>query len=161
MILILDGDGPSGDGKSLAGKVGKAHGNRFELIRDISANLSLGNFYTTIIGIIGYDRFDEYKVMGLAPYGDPSRFRSVFKNLYNLKDNGEYELSVNPVFDLWPHIHKGENLIPPRRTEDPFLQVHKDFAASVQETLEILAFHILEYAQKTTNLENLSFESLL
>ncbi len=157
LVLILDGDGPSGDGQSLAGRMGKAHGNEFELIRDISGNLSLGNFYTTIIGIIGYDRFDEYKVMGLAPYGDPSRFRSVFKNLYNLKDNGEYELSLNPVLELWPHIHKVVNLIPPRRTEDPFLQVHKDFAATIQETLEILTFHILEYAQRNTNLENLSF----
>ena len=61
------------------------NGNRFDVN-------SLGNFYLTITRFLGFDSFDEYKVMGLAPYGDPNVFRSLFETFYSLKASGKFEI---------------------------------------------------------------------
>src|SRR5438105_183477 len=69
LILVLDGDGDNHSGMVLLGE-----GRKMQRLRKYMLNQSLGQFYTEIIKILGYNRFDEYKVMGLAPYGNPATY---------------------------------------------------------------------------------------
>ena len=70
LILVLDGDGDN-----LSGMVLVAEDDKLIKLREYGMSQSLGIFYTDIIALLGYNRFDEYKVMGLAPYGDPGVYR--------------------------------------------------------------------------------------
>ncbi len=157
LVVILDGSGPGGDGTTLSGVVGVAGKSDFEVIRKLSAENSLGIMYTALTKLIGYDYFDEYKVMGLAPYGDPARFRDAFSKIYRLNDDGEFNFSRNCVMDLWQELSFMEEFKLPRRKGEPFLQAHKDFAAALQETLESIVLHILKDAQKKTGMGNLCY----
>jgi carbamoyltransferase len=109
---------------------------------------SIGAFYISVCRMLGYDVFDEYKVMGLAPYGDPKKFRQFMETTYSLKEDGLVEF----------HLHKFTEAVfikPIRRKNQPFTQEHKDFAAAAQEALENQIFHIAKYFQKKTGLRNL------
>ena len=92
--------------------------------------------------------FDEYKVMGLAPYGDASRFRSLFKSFYTLLPDGRYEVHQDRVYNLY-------GILKPRRRDDPFEQIHKDISAALQEALETIVFHILRHYGASTGLDTL------
>ncbi|WP_293112844.1 carbamoyltransferase C-terminal domain-containing protein, partial [Moorena sp. SIO4G3] len=98
------------------------------------------------VELLGYSLFDEYKVMGLAPYGDKERFRPQFQSIYKLLPNGDYHLEpLSRMIDVF--IKEG---LLPRRKGEKFTQDHKDFAAGLQDTLEAIAKHILTYWQKET-----------
>ena len=60
-------------------------------------NNSLGLFYLETIRYLGYGLFDEYKVMGLAPYGDPARYRELFAQFYELSENGGYRVHLDRI----------------------------------------------------------------
>ncbi len=113
---------------------------------------SLGHFFVESIKILGYKLFDEYKVMGLAPYGDPSIFRPLFDKLYRLLPNGNYSLNI-PLNRIRSFFLK--NGIQPRRRGEPFSKIQENFAASLQEALEKIAFHLISHWQKKTGLKNL------
>ncbi len=138
--LIFSVDG-SGDG--ISGMVLTAENRTMKPLRDLTRNDSLGDFYERIIQFLGYRRFDEYKVMGLAPYGDPSVYRSVFKTFYSLLPNGNYRTHIN--------IPLLFELCPPRKKAEPFTQQHKDIAAALQEALEDIILHIVTHFKKETN----------
>lgn len=157
LVVVLDGDGMGADGRSLSGLIGTASGNNYTPLREIGAELSLGNFYTNMTNMVGYDRFDEYKVMGLAPYGNPERFRALFRGLYRLEQGGHYQLNPNALPDTWSTLRNIEGFNPPRRKGMAFTQAHMDYAASLQETLEILALHIIKGAREETGKEFLSY----
>lgn len=139
LVLSIDG---AGDDLSLV--VQSRKGNSVSILCQNPLSKSLGGLYLEVIKYLGYNSFDEYKVMGLAPYGNPKKYRRLFKKLYSLKPDGQYEIYLqylNPILF---------NLALPRRKGEPFTQIHKDIAASLQEGLEIIVMHILEYYQKTT-----------
>jgi len=144
LVITLDGEGDGCSGIAL-----EAAGAEWKELRIFSVRNSLGYFYSDLIAYLGYTMFDEYKVMGLAPYGDPERFRSLFRSLYELLPNGEYEIlfrnNLPWLFDK----------LAPRRKGEPFSQIHKDFAAGLQEALEDLAFHILTHFKQVTRQKNL------
>ena len=117
-------------------------------IADIPESKSLGRFYDDVIGFLGYTVFDEYKVMGLAPYGNPERYRNVFQTLYTLLPNGDYVIHQDEIISLF-------DLGIPRRKGEPFTQIHKDIAASLQETLENIVFHVIQYYKQETKQKNL------
>jgi carbamoyltransferase len=137
-----------GAGDDLAGGVDVVEKGRLRRLRDISIEESLGYFYLRAIPILGYEMFDEYKVMGLAPYGDPSRFRELFLSLYALGAEGRYTLH-------WPRFLELAKHCPPRAGGAPVEQVHKDFAASLQEALEVLVFHCVNHFAAATGEQNL------
>jgi carbamoyltransferase len=122
---------------------------------------SLGAFYTAITQFLGFPNYgDEYKVMGLAPYGKPE-FMNAMHRIVNLKANGEYSL------DLRYFQHSGkknldhqwsqgspvvgrhwssslEDLLGPARAEgDPLEQRHMDIAKSAQVIYEDAFFNLL------------------
>ncbi len=138
LILAIDGSGDF-----LSGLVALGAGTSITPIAEIPQAKSLGNFYLALIGFLGYGTFDEYKVMGLAPYGDPSVFRGKVRTFYSLLPGGNYEIH----FDRIPSLQAD---IATRRKGGPFTQAHKDLAAALQEALEEIVTHVLTHYREQT-----------
>jgi len=148
LVVTLDGDGDGLCGMVLAGE-----GGQLRKLREYPEHKSLGNWYTTMTRVLGYNRFDEYKVMGLAPYGDPKVFGDLFRSLYRLLPGGEYEML--PVTRQLFQLGQAGLLAHLRKKGEPFTQVHKDFAAGLQTALEDLALHMIGHFQRETREERL------
>lgn len=166
-ILSIDG---FGDFTSTMIATGR--GKKIEVLDQVIYPHSAGIFYTSLTQYLGFPHYgDEYKVMGLAPYGEP-KYVDELKKIIIFKDNGLFELNIKyfthakeGVTMSWengdPHIEsifskELENLLGPARKQDEELtQKHKDIATSVQRVTEELIFHILNHLQKKTGLENI------
>ena len=123
LIATIDGAGENDSGSICIGDSSQIH-----LVDLIPPNCSLGRFYLSAINLIGLRLFDEYKAMGLAPYGDSSVFKSALAQCYELKSDGRYSIDferLNLLVDLVPH----------RNRSDAFEQAHIDLAAAVQHAL--------------------------
>ncbi|WP_437904216.1 carbamoyltransferase C-terminal domain-containing protein [Sorangium sp. So ce327] len=145
LVLTLDG---CGDGES--GSVSVGSGGALHSLRDIPERDSLGNFYVQVIRFLGFSLFDEYKVMGLAPYGDPRKFRALFQAMFTLLPEGAWAVDFDKIVDL-------HGAIRPRAPREPITQDHKDIAASLQEALETIVFHCLRHFQRETRQASLCF----
>ena len=97
LVLTLDG---VGDG--LSGSVSHWQGSSYAVLRTFPVSQSLGMWYDRVIAMIGYGFTEEYKVMGLAPYGDPARYRQLFARLYDLLPNGDYVIHWDLIELLYP-----------------------------------------------------------
>jgi carbamoyltransferase len=165
-ILSIDG---SGDFTTTMIAIGR--GNKIEVIDSIDFPVSAGLFYTAFTQYLGFPHYgDEYKVMGLAPYGQPLYVDEIRKIL-KFTDNGlfdwdsnyfasPYEISLSYENNL-PTVSKlySEKLVkifgPARQNGEELTQKHKDIAASVQRVCEMLIYHILDHLQKRTGLKNI------
>src|SRR6266498_2733237 len=145
LALVMDGNGES---ESVSIFRGARDG--LERLRAYPRADSLGHFYTKATQLLGYDLFDEYKVMGLAPYGDPAVYRDVLGSLFELLTEGGYTLEVDRLQPALLALG-----FRPRRAGEPFTQAHKDFAAAVQETLERVVLHIVEFWRQQSGLRAL------
>jgi len=134
---------------------------------------SLGIFYQALTQFLGFKNYgDEYKVMGLAPYGELNyldKIRNLIKisnnkNIFELnleyfihhKENINYKWSNgSPIFKNIFSNNLIKLLGKPRKHDDPLLQKHKDIARATQLIYEETFFHILQNAQETYNCENL------
>lgn len=148
LVFSVDGDG---DGCS--GMVMVADGRKLRKLQEFKIPQSLGQMYERLMRMVGYDRFDEYKVMGLAPYGDPDKFRKLFQQCYELLPNGNYR--VETLMNWFAALDTEGLTVQARRKGNPFLQVHKDFAAALQEMTETIALHVLRHFQQVTGEERL------
>jgi carbamoyltransferase len=144
LVVAIDGYGDF-----LSGMVGTGQGSIVTEIETFPEYNSLGNFYLKVIHYLGYTRFDEYKVMGLAPYGNPATYREVLRNTYELRSNGEYELFLDEIV---PILNRRIEI---RRKGQPFTQQHKDLGASLQEALEEIVMHVLRHRREVTGQRNL------
>jgi predicted NodU family carbamoyl transferase len=152
LVVITDGRG-----EVEATTVYRADGMELTKLASYPFLTSLGAFYLAGTQRLGYGVGDEYKVMGLAPYGDPSVYRHVLDSLYTLKDNGGYDLKF-PSMGFHPLQQRfAEAGLALRRKDEEFTQQHKNFAAAVQEALERITLHILRYWAERTELRNLVF----
>ncbi len=138
LVLVLDGSGDifSGIACSVSNGVWKN-------LREFSVAQSLGEFYLCATRYLGYNLFDEYKVMGLAPYGDARKYKKLFHQSYELNPAGDYEILGN-LEDLLCEVG------PRRKKGEPITQFHKDIAAALQDALEDIVFHLIRYLQKET-----------
>ncbi len=148
LILSIDGDGDGCSGMVLLGE-----GRRITKLQELAIPQSLGRLYQSLIKVLGYDRFDEYKVMGLAPYGDPSVYLPLFERCYALLPKGSY--SIEPIMTWFAHMDSAGLIAGARRKGAPFSQSHKDFAAALQHSIEKIVLHVLTYYQQQTRQENL------
>ena len=144
LVVTLDG---MGDGVS--GTVWAAHAGHLTRLLDLPIADSLGTFYLDLTRYLAYQLFDEYKVMGLAPYGEPSRFRQSFDTMCTLGSAGQFTLQCEPLYAL------DESLPRPRRAGEPMTAAWQDLAAAGQEALERVALHVLTHYQKETGLRHL------
>jgi carbamoyltransferase len=139
--------------------MGEAHGTSvFEAsdgelnrLAAFSAQDSIGIFYSLLTLHLGFDfNSDEYKIMGLAPYGDPKRFRDFFAQEVQLRDDGSIRiplLRLNKTRDerenyLASRAHLESNLIAARPPAAEITDIHRDLAASLQECLNNVLLHI-------------------
>lgn len=143
LVMTIDGQGDTESGLTLKGSAAG-----LELLHRVPIAESLGHFYMQAIGFLGYRLFDEYKVMGLAPYGDPERFRAPFEAMCELLPQGQWRLHMHLLDGMYAQLM-------PRRKGDPIEQIHKDFAAALQQTLERAVFHALTHFRETTGLSKL------
>ncbi len=164
-VLSIDG---SGDFTTTMLGVGK--GNQITVLDSVDFPHSVGIFYTAFTQLLGFPHYgDEYKVMGLAPYGKPTRVEDLRKVLV-FKPNGLFELNLDyfratksgvVTYDS-DHVPQVATLFsdkmarefgPVRQKDDPLTQAHKDLAASVQRITEELIFHLLNHLQQRTGLK--------
>jgi carbamoyltransferase len=162
-VLSIDG---SGDFSTTMMGIGK--GNSIEVIDSIDFPHSIGIFYTAFTQLLGFPHYgDEYKVMGLAPYGEP-KYVDALRKIILWKENGLFELDLSYFRSATQGFIQYENnlpIVPPlfgskmiaefgneRKKDEPLSQYHKDLAASVQRFTEETIFHILNGLHKRTGL---------
>jgi len=150
-----------------------AHNDKIDIKKKVYFPHSLGIFYQALTQFLGFENYgDEYKVMGLAPYGELNyleKIRNLIKinhktNLFELKleyfvhhrENINFQWkNGSPVFKNIFSNKLVELLGEPRKHNDPLLQKHKDIARATQQIYEEVFFNILRNAQETYNCENL------
>jgi carbamoyltransferase len=165
--ISIDG---SGDFTTTMLAVGK--GTEITVLESIDFPHSLGIFYTAFTQLLGFPHYgDEYKVMGMAPYGEP-KYLDKLKDVIHLTDDGLFQLNlkyfrkatkgvisygidhvpvVQPLFNNAMVALFGEA----RKKGEPLTQDHKDLAASVQKMTELTIFHLVNHLHKRTGLDNL------
>jgi len=134
---------------------------------------SLGVFYQALTQYLGFPHYgDEYKVMGLAPYGKPA-FMDAVRKVVQLKPDGTYELDLTyfrhhkePISYQWKdgspqftdlYASALETLLGPRRTPDsPLEDRHRDIARSVQAMYEEAFFHLIGRLHQRHGLDELT-----
>jgi carbamoyltransferase len=145
LMLAIDGYGDF-----ISGLVATTEGGTLTEITTFPQSKSLGLMYLDVIQFLGYKQFDEYKVMGLAPYGDPAVFRDVLRQVYALRPDGEYDLDLDRI------VPTLLGAVEVRKPGQPITQQHKDLAAALQEALENIVLHVLTHHRHTTGLDKLS-----
>jgi carbamoyltransferase len=148
LIYSVDGDGDNCSGMILIGNE-----TTIDKVRDFSIPQSLGHFYEDMIRVLGYSRFDEYKVMGLAPYGDEKVYEPTLSACYKLMPDGDYAIEDRLV--RYALLDSAGLIKRARRVGSEIQQHHKDFAAGLQKALERIVFHVLSHYQKLTNVTHL------
>ncbi len=143
LVMVIDGRGDTA-----SGIIQTRTKEKSEILYEIPLISSLGHFYLYIINHLGYKIFDEYKVMGLAPYGNPKIYESLFKEFYELYPKGKFIINQQK-------FHKLFDICLPRRKGEEFSQVHMDIAAALQQSLEEIILHVLSYYREKTGLKNL------
>lgn len=140
-----------GWGDELSGMVARATPHAVEVLHESPMSHSLGHFYLTGTQLLGYHIGEEYKVMGLSPYGDPMRYRSLI-------DRHTTHANVGTAFDL-PEIWRAfvEAIGGIRARGAALEQHHKDVAATFQRALEDIALRELRHWQEKTGAKNLCF----
>lgn len=164
-LISVDG---FGDFASTMTGIGKD--NKFEVFDYVEFPHSMGIFYTAMTQYLGFWNYgDEYKVMGLAPYGNPKYVDQLLK-VVTPTSNGFFKLNT----DYFLHGSDGVDMVweggipsigklfsdeleklfgQTRKKEEPLTEFHKDFSASVQKTYEHIFFHMLNSLHKKTGLE--------
>ena len=137
VVLTMDGVG-----EWATTSVGIGCGNELEMAREIHFPHSLGLLYSAFTFYTGFKvNSGEYKVMGLAPYGDPKYASTILDHLIDLKQDGTFRLDLS-YFDYCTGLKmtngKFDSLFggPPRKLDEPLTQQHMDLAASVQAVVE-------------------------
>lgn len=160
LVLVIDGMG-----ETQSATIYHAKDGRFEKLQQISANDSIGVLYSVVTLHLGFDfNSDEYKIMGLAPYGNPAKFRRFFEEAVTFDDTGGWTiplLRMNKTReDREVHgatrRHLAAHLLPPRVPSDAIGEIHCDVAAALQECLDRAMLHICGHFGKKTGLRRLA-----
>jgi carbamoyltransferase len=155
-ILTIDGVG-----EWTTNSLGVGSGNSFKLLREITFPHSIGLLYSAFTYFTGFKvNSGEYKVMGLAPYGEPRYVQEIYDNVLDLKEDGSYHLNLK-YFNYMSGLsmtNDGFDAIfdgPRRKPETPLTQREMDLAASVQVVVEECMLRQANYLHKETGLKNL------
>ncbi len=155
-IITLDG---VGEWSTTCWGVGR--GNRLSLTHEIRFPHSLGLLYSAITYYTGFKvNSGEYKVMGLAPYGEPKYKDLILSHLIDLKEDGSYRMDMsyfNYCQGLTMTGEKFHRLFggPPRQPESKVTQREMDFAASIQAVTEEVMLRTARHVHTQTGLKNL------
>jgi carbamoyltransferase len=155
-ILTVDGVG-----EWATSSFGSGKGNEIHLTHELHFPHSLGLLYSAFTYYLGFKvNSGEYKVMGLAPYGEPKYVQKILDNLVDIRDDGSLRLNMcyfgycdgftmtNAAFDALFGA-------PPRQPESPVTQRTMDLARSIQEVAEIVMLRMAGHVHKQTGEKNL------
>lgn len=155
-ILTMDGVG-----EWATSSIGVGHGNRVQLLSEIHFPHSLGLLYSAFTYYTGFKvNSGEYKVMGLAPYGEPKYVNTILTELMDLKEDGSFKLNMkyfNYCAGLTMTNRRFDKLFggPPRKPETLLTQREMDLAASVQVVTEEVMMRMTRELFRRTQLPNL------
>ena len=155
-ILTIDG---VGEWATTSAGVGKD--NELQIIYEIHFPHSLGLLYSAFTYYTGFKvNSGEYKVMGLAPYGEPKYTQLIYDNLIDLKEDGSFSMNMdyfNYCTGLTMTNGKFDKIFggPPRKPETNLTQREMDLARSVQDVTEEVVRRMVKFLKKETGEENL------
>ncbi len=155
-ILTLDGVGEWATGSICVGR-----GNKIELLKEMRFPHSLGLLYSAMTYFTGFRvNSGEYKLMGLAPYGDPVYRDVILDKLLDLKPDGSFKLDMDYFAYCYKDVMTSEKMNelfggPPRKAETEITQREMDIAASIQVVTEEIVMRIARYAHEATGMKNL------
>ena len=156
IILTLDGVG-----EWCTTSVAHGRGNSIEIAKEIHFPHSLGLLYSAFTQYLGFRvNSGEYKVMGLAPYGQPKYCNKILDRLIDLKSDGSFRLDMsyfNYCTGLTMINSKFESIfgLPTRDENAPLTQQHMDIAASIQEVLNEIMLLLTRHLAKEYRNPNL------
>ena len=155
-FLTLDGVG-----EWATTSYGVGRGNELQILADIRFPHSIGLLYSAFTAYTGFKvNSGEYKVMGLAPYGEPKFKKLIYDHLIDVKDDGSFNLNLD-YFDFAVghkmtnekfHVLFGGGV---RKSESPITQRVMDLARSIQEVTEEIVIKISRHVKETTGMKNL------
>lgn len=140
---------------------GVGRGNKIDLMKEIRFPHSLGLLYSAFTYYTGFKvNSGEYKLMGLAPYGEPKYAQKIYDHLIDVKEDGSFWLDqdyFNYSAALTMTSPKFHELFgaPPRDSEAKLTQFHMDIAASIQVVTEDVMMRIVNHVHRVTGLDNL------
>ena len=155
-VLTMDGVGEWATTSLAIGR-----GNKLEVVKEIHYPHSLGLLYSAFTYYTGFKvNSGEYKVMGLAPYGDPKYKQLILDHLIDLKTDGSFRLDqsyFNYSTGLTMTSAKFHDLLgaPPRKPEEKLEQRHMDLAASIQAVTEEVVLRLARAIRIETGIRNL------
>jgi carbamoyltransferase len=155
-ILTLDGVG-----EWTTTALGRGAGHSLELLRELRFPHSLGLLYSVFTHYCGFRvNSGEYKLMGLAPYGEPRHVRTIREQLIDLRADGSFRLNLA----YFGYLH-GQSMTnqrfaalfgtPPRAPDAPLTDFYCDVAASIQQVTEEIILRLARTLHAETNEENL------
>jgi len=155
-IVTMDGVG-----EWATSSIGVGRGSELEMLREIRFPHSLGLLYSAFTYFTGFRvNSGEYKVMGLAPYGEPKYVKAIKDHLLDIRDDGS--LWMNMDYFTYPHgltmTGRGfEKLFdgPPRAPESKLTQREMDLARSVQDVTEEVMLKMSAFARRETGMRDL------
>ncbi|MCB9592309.1 MAG: carbamoyltransferase [Sandaracinaceae bacterium] len=156
-ILTLDGVGEWATGSLARGK-----GNKIELLEELRFPHSIGLLYSAFTYFTGFKvNSGEYKLMGLAPYGEPVYADKMRDELLELRDDGSFLLNMDYFAFCYQDVMtstKMDQLFggPPRKAESPITKREMDIAASIQVVTEDIVLRIAQHAHEVTGSSNLT-----
>jgi carbamoyltransferase len=155
-ILTIDGVG-----EWATASIGQGEGRDFEILQELHWPDSIGLLYSAFTYYLGFKvNSGEYKVMGLAPYGQPLYVDTIYRELIDLREDGSFRLNrkyfnylggltmTNAAFD---ELFGG----PPRTPETPLTQRQMDLARSIQVVCEEIMLRMARTAHRLTGLDDL------
>ncbi len=160
LVAVVDGMG-----ETQGASIFHGHDGRLDKIRELSAHDSIGILYSLVTLHLGFDfNSDEYKIMGLAPYGNPERFRPFFEQAVQFCADGSIRI---PILRLNRSREERENytatrqyledhLIAERQPDSEITEEHCDVAAALQECLNETMLHLCGHFGSSTGLRRLA-----
>lgn len=150
-VLTIDGVG-----EWTTTSVGRGEGNQIELLTDLRFPHSLGLLYSAFTHYLGFRvNSGEYKMMGLAPYGEPRFQELILSELLDLKADGSFRLNLR-YFDFLAGLTMTNRAFdrlfggPPRKPEAGLTQRHLDVARSIQGVTEEVMLRLARHAHTVT-----------
>lgn len=155
-VLCLDGVGEWSTTSTWLGKKNQLHP-----LWEIHFPHSLGLLYSAFTGFCGFKvNSGEYKLMGLAPFGQPRFEKMIRENLIDIKDDGTFRLNLR-YFDYMVGFQMTSSKFsklfgcPPRSPEDPIRDIDLDLAASIQKVTDDIMLRLARTLRKDTGMKNL------
>lgn len=159
-ILTLDGVG-----EWATSTMGRGDGNRIELFKELRFPHSLGLLYSAFTHFTGFRvNSGEYKLMGLAPYGEPKYTEVILNNLMDLRPDGSFRLNMeyfgyldrlSMINERFEKLFEG----PARKSESEITGREMDLAASIQKVTEEIVLNMARHLHETTGEKNVCLAS--